>query len=195
MAYEIKPRFIEGGDKWIDSTLYDIDAKFSDDDASVLSKLSPADQQERVNLMLRSLLEDRFHLSVKRSRKKVPCYRLIIAKGGPKILPSTSPGSDGQSNNSQPAALTTAHGWIVNREPMSFWAYQLSMQPDIDRMVVDHTGLTGNYRFRFSWESSTNGAGESIFTALEEQLGLKLIPAHDFADVLIIVHADLPSPN
>jgi bla regulator protein blaR1 len=182
-----------GGPDWLGSDDYEIQAKIEDSLYAAMQKMSPAQQREQVDLMEQSLLADRFKLKVHFETREMPVYALTIAKGGPKLIPA----KDGESSrlsvrqNEMTARAVTLDQWIHS--------------PFLGgRMVVDQTGLTGTYDFTLTWseQSISSGIGEgsgtdapSLFTAVQEQLGLKLIPAKAPVEVIVIDHIDRPSEN
>jgi uncharacterized protein (TIGR03435 family) len=98
-AYDIKDFQLSGGPSWIESDRFDVDAKVDDSTASQIRHLPHAQQEARKDLMLRSLLADRFNLKVTRETKELPAYAIVVAKGRSKLteappppLPGTSPG-------------------------------------------------------------------------------------------------------
>jgi uncharacterized protein (TIGR03435 family) len=189
-AYGFDTPNIIGSPTWADSTKYVVHAKFDESVASKFASLSYQDKMDQILTMLRPVLEERLALKTHAEKREVKVYALMLAKGGPKFNPAPSGVADPQER----AASYNGHQWIVNREPMSFLALQLSRIPDVGRNVIDQTGLKGDYKFKFDWSSKLN-PDISVFTALKEQLGLKLEPTKDFVGVLIIDHIAPPSGN
>jgi uncharacterized protein (TIGR03435 family) len=193
-AYGVRPDQVSGGPKWIDSNHYDIEAKVVPADGATPQ---PITKEER-NLMLRSLLADRFKLVVHTESKEQPIYELVVAKNGPKLLPA-KPDQPSRTQitmgGSGKSSLETAQ--------ISNLIYQLSSQ--LGRPVVDKTGLTGNYDIKLEWArdsavssedgTSTDPSGPSIFTAVQEQLGLKLVSAKGPVEILVIDHAEPSTAN
>ncbi len=204
---------VSGGPGWINSERYDIDAKVKDEQVAALYKLSGSDQALQIQLMVQSLLADRFKLVVNEATVTRPAYALVIAKGGPKLQESI-PGSPSPIElQGNPVDFLTEPGEIrAHGIPISKLAMQLSMErAAVGRPVLDQTGLKGKYDFDLTWTpppgmgpGPSSGAemapppdtsGSSIFTALQEQLGLKLEPAKGPMEVLQIVHIEKPSEN
>lgn len=183
---------IVGGPAWIDSTKYVVDAKFDESVGAKLASLSPKDRMNQILAMLQPILEERFGLKTHRDKREMQLYALLLAKGGPKFGPAPAP--SGVVDQQERRASFNGHQWLVNREPMSFLALQLSRIPDIGRNVIDQTGLKGDYKFTFDWSSKTD-PDVSVFTALKEQLGLKLEPTKGPVEVLVIDHIAPPSEN
>jgi uncharacterized protein (TIGR03435 family) len=191
-AYGLEPANIVGGPAWIDSTKYDVNAKLEDADAARLSLLSPQTRMNQVLVMLRPVVEQRFGLKARFETREMRAYALLLAKGGPKF--SAAPAAPSVVDQHEIKASYNGHRWTVNREPMSFLALQLSRIPEVGRNVVDQTGLKGDYKFTFDEPSKTD-PDLSVFTALEEQLGLKLEPAKAPVQVLVIDQIEWPSEN
>jgi uncharacterized protein (TIGR03435 family) len=199
---------ISGGPAWLGTAHYDVEAKVDDMDLAAFKKLD-LDQRR---LMLQTLLADRFKLKVHKEDKDFPIYALIVAKKGPRLReskpgyvpPSTIKGFGGLVTRSRPGQFTVE--WFT----MAYFARDLSQW--VDRKVVDKTGLTGHYDFNLDWtpdggasptasassaepNSSLDTSGPSIFTALQEQLGLKLKAEKGPVQILVIDHVEPPSAN
>jgi uncharacterized protein (TIGR03435 family) len=183
---------VVGGPAWIDSATYDVNATFGDAVAAKLASLSPKERRDQIWIMLRSVMEQRFGLGARRETREMPVYALVLAKGGAKFGPAAPVSSE--TDPHEVAASWNGHLWTVNRKPMSFWALQLSHLPDVGHSVIDRTGLKGDYKFTFDWPSRAD-PDVSVFTALEEQLGLKLESTKGPVEVLIIDHIERPSEN
>ncbi|MGH9439186.1 MAG: TIGR03435 family protein, partial [Terriglobia bacterium] len=201
IAYNVKSSQLTGGSKWIDSAHYDIEAKPPDSFARSLSKLSRDESQQQLRLMVQSLLADRFKLTLSHTKKELPIYALVVAKHGPKLHPGNSEPS-GTSRMRRGIRIGRG-GLDVKDAPLTMLADALSRT--LGRIVVDKTGLKGNYDFTLKWtpdesqgrmfegppekgNQSMGGppqrmggpapapppetSGPSIFTALQEQLGL-----------------------
>jgi uncharacterized protein (TIGR03435 family) len=190
------PGQIAGWPAWSTSAQYDIEAKMDDDTAAALQKLSEKQQATRRQLMLRSLLADRFNLKVQYEIKTLPIYELVVAKGGSKLKESHA----SETNTNGIGRLT------AQAMPMADLALILTIQ--VNRIVVDKTGLTGQYDFALRWTPDPGGeppdgsgslpegdSGPSIFTALQEQLGLRLESTKAPVQVLVIDHIERPTEN
>jgi uncharacterized protein (TIGR03435 family) len=176
------PDWVKSGSRW------DIDAKVSGEDAAAFSKLAWEDKDR----MLLPLLQDRFRMKAHLEKREIPVYDLILAKGGPKLKEATPDeaakgymrGQDGKIDSvSMPVSAMLA---MLNNEA--------------GRPVVDKTGLSGKYDFVLEYVPVSKAAtdetgGPSIFTAVEEQLGLKLEPAKEPMDVLVIDSIEQPAAN
>lgn len=206
-AYDIKDFQISGGPGWIDSEKYDIDAKMDEATIEAIKKMPREQAVEQRRLMLQSLLADRFKLKVTHSSKELPIYALVVAKNGPKLTQSADspPGATPRNQMRFTPGELTGTG-----VPISLLVNQLARE--VGRQVVDKTGLQGNYDFTLQFTSERrlampggpggpgdapppDSSGPSIFTALQEQLGLKLESQKGPVEMLIIDSVEKPSEN
>ncbi|WP_325381637.1 TIGR03435 family protein [Edaphobacter sp.] len=186
-AYALHKKQIVDGPAWLETERFDIDGQ--------------ADQPGVANLhqvqeMLQKLLATRFGLKLHRDKRDLPIYVIKVAKGGPKLAQSSEnayglPTQSGHGQGSQQQRKFTNN---------SMSDFALGMQAYMDRPVVDETGLPGRYDFTLKWTpdnvpTSEPGAPPGIFTAVQEELGLKLEATKGPADVLVIEHVERPSPN
>jgi uncharacterized protein (TIGR03435 family) len=191
---------------WAKSQTYDIHARFSDADLAIYNKLSFPDQQHMADLMLQSLLAERFNLQLHRGSRQVPAYDLVVIKGGPKIKPTPDDdptlrkGADGKPIHG--VAMFVKGAINIQQDTMGDFATLLTTQPNgPGRPVVDKTALVGLYTFTLHWSAITfiNQAPDtdqsSIFTVLQEDLGLKLQPSTATVPTLIIDRLDHPTAN
>jgi uncharacterized protein (TIGR03435 family) len=212
-AYNVKTNDgIEGEPKWTGSEKFDVNAKISDAEAETLQKLQPSQRIEQYRLMVRSLLAERCGLITSTQTKELPVYALVIAKDGPK-LKVVEPGKE-----HTPFLWGGSKGKLnASSVSMALFADWISGNADLGgRAVIDQTELKGSFDFTLTWtrvESGTNamsGPGTSqtpasvistdqgeppLFTALQEQLGLKLESRKGPVEVLAIDHVERPSPN
>jgi bla regulator protein blaR1 len=188
-AYDVRDFQIFGGPSWLNTDRFDVVARSQERDRAA----SPADEMKATRLKLRLLLETRFGLSVHHETRKLQQYTLVPQKGGVKLKidPDTSASRTGIQSNC--GHLTATRATTANL------AYTLSRR--LRRPVVDLTGLTGVYTFQLDWSSDVAPCteapsdGPSIFTALEEQLGLKLESIKAASDVIVIDGAHKPSED
>lgn len=192
-AYNLKSSDqLSGLPEWADSEPFDIEAKMDDADIAAFHKLSLEQQWDQAALMLQSLLADRFKLQIRHSIKELPVYELVVAKGGPKLKESRGAVSlDGMVT--RPGQIYIPCGPIGRR-----FIYGLS--DEVGRIVIDKTGLTGYYDITLKWtpdrsQTSDPNAPPDLFTALEEQLGLKLVSIKAPVDVIVVDHVERPSEN
>ena len=193
MAYGMDRQQIVGGPAWVATDEYDIDAVASDPDQM-------AHHREE---MLQKLLADRFKLTTHREQRELPMYVLVVAKGGPKL--KTADPSEAQGSFCERLGQCT-----FKRDALPHFARWLSFAV-LNKPVEDKTGLTGAFDFTLKWtpdESQFGGMGfhvpppadgasalPELFTAIQDQLGLKLEPQKVSAEVLVIDHVERPSEN
>jgi uncharacterized protein (TIGR03435 family) len=216
VAYGVRNFQILGGPGWLGTMQYDIAAKAAPSSAKETGAGKNVDQLtdderkasgERLRALLRSLLADRFQLKVHRETKELPLYYLTTARGGPKLK-----SNNGASDISGGLRLGT--GFLAgSQERVEFLAQTLSQI--VGRPVLDRSGLMGKYDFELRWtpeQGSANGPlGDAlppasdpmpddpnlptIFTAVKEQLGLKLDSGKGPAEVIVIDHIEKASEN
>jgi uncharacterized protein (TIGR03435 family) len=140
--------------------------------------------------MFQTLLEERFQLKFHHEMRETNVYGMVVAKSGPKLRESAEKSSR-VAMDSKNITFTGA--------PISMLTQQLSVAPGMDRPVLDKTGLSGNYDFQLAYKLGPEGlmgsGGESIFTAIEEQLGLKLERQKAVIEVLVVDSVQKPSEN
>jgi len=201
-AYGIPQRFLLiGGPDWIDSDRYDIAAR---------AEGNPS--RDEMMSMLQLLLEDRLKLKVHRETRDIPIYDLKVVKGGPKLTVYKEGScfkADPDDNPPPPLAPGQQRQFSCGSSNISRGVWTVAMV-DIERIagnisnivrrkVVNKTGLTGLYNLRMELPpdplNAVDATGPSIFTLLEEQLGLKLESSTGPADVLVIDHIERPTEN
>jgi uncharacterized protein (TIGR03435 family) len=186
-AYKIKSSQLGGAT--LDRTFYDVEAKAGEDKTPT---------EDEFMLMLQSLLADRFKLQVHREVRDTPVYALVVGKAGPKFNESV-PGTS-------TAPQTTVDGpnieWSMPVTTMAQLADRIRQNAGLDRPVLDKTGLTGTYSLRLKYmpRERQNGpdselVGIRIFTAVQEQLGLKLESQVVPVEMLIVDHVEKPTAN
>jgi uncharacterized protein (TIGR03435 family) len=185
-GYQLRMFQITGGPSWIRESRYDVTAK-----AAASSGPSAG-----VREMVQALLNDRFQLQIHRETRNVPIYSLTVAKNGLKT-------NGLRVTNSPARGINAAQGSMLGEAaPMTALAMKLSNL--LGRPVINNTGLEGNYDFKLQWTPdrslADSGAvddslGPSLFTALQEQLGLRLDSARGPAEVLVVDRAEKPSEN
>jgi bla regulator protein blaR1 len=202
-AYGVQPNQISGPSDLLSAT-YDVAAKF---DPSSGAKVDPRDHMSLWQLALRAALAERTKLVLHHESKVLPVYDLVIAENGPKLQPSTSNGPIFGMSLKQMSAGKSQVVDGAQAVPISDLAQQLSHTLGIT--VFDKTGLKGNYDFNLKWTESSNqpsdtmeaAAGNwtppdpSLFTAIEQQLGLKLVPQTQPMDILVIDHIEEPTAD
>ena len=190
------------GPDWINSKRYVIEAKPPDSIRDAMQTMTSAERTNETALMQQSLLADRFRLKAHFETREMPVYELVPAKGGSKLTENSDPTKRRLAVN--PSSIR------ASAMPIHGLADTLECAADIGgREVIDKTGLTATYDFSLKWTplqtTPTPGGngpapppdveGASLFTALEEQLGLKLVPTKAQGHVLVIDHIEQPSEN
>jgi uncharacterized protein (TIGR03435 family) len=195
-AFDLRDNQISSGPKWLDSESYDIEAKSGD--RVVVPSGSAGGALLRI--MLRSLLVERFGLVFHREAKEEPVYLLVVAKGGSKLKPT-------EAREGAPQGLRLGKGRLTGlAASIPMLASNLSQQ--LGRPVIDKTGLQGVYDFVLDYAPDPGAPAStsdephvtdlslpSIFTTLQETLGLKLESAKATVEILVIDHAERPSEN
>lgn len=199
VAYNINSFNILGGPDWTDSAGFDIEAK-----TPVIPGRSRRDEADQMDLMLQSVLEDRFKLKAHRETRELPVYILTIAKSGLKMKPAPcdSVGDPACQASLREAMKTWPQPVNGSWETMDRFLVGLATMTNGRRAIIDKTGLTGVWDMHMhgDFRPPNPGAeptepGESIFTALERQLGLHLDSGKAPVEVLVIDHAEKPSEN
>jgi uncharacterized protein (TIGR03435 family) len=207
---------IVGASGWMTTEKFDIDARLEDAEAELM-KTMPMDKRiDQVRLMGQSLLEERFGLKLSESTRESAFFELVAAKGGAKLKPSEMAPADPNGVNvphpvAGPRMARRGPGRLeATGEGLPMLTDALSRMPElgaqggftVGELVVDKTGLTGMYDWTLNWSPDTgsgtppeNPEAPSLFTALEEQLGLKLMKAKAAVEVLVIDHVERPSEN
>jgi uncharacterized protein (TIGR03435 family) len=179
-AFGVDDKQISGENlEWIDSDLFDVEAKPEGD--VILS-------YEQMKPLLQNLLAQRFKLVFHREQKDLRGYALMVAKNGPKL---------------QVSKETSLTGGYIFRDGLrspciSMPIFASMLGHSVGQPVVDKTGITGNYDIKLSFapNNSMDSPLPSIFTALQEQLGLKLEPQKVPVEMLVIDHLEkAPSEN
>jgi uncharacterized protein (TIGR03435 family) len=207
-AYGLAASEVVGGPSWREGIRFDVIGKFEDD--------ASADEQLQ---MLRQLLVDRFKLQVHRTQKELHVYTLerVHDDGrlGPQLLTATRDCTKEDELDPKAAMKLFADGLSPDCGKFFSWPQRvagtatdvsllvrvLGARAGLDGPIVDKTGLSGTFDWDLTWTpsgpSTTNADpfGVSIFTALEEQLGLRLRPSKNVVDVVVIDHAELPTPD
>jgi uncharacterized protein (TIGR03435 family) len=193
-----------GGPDWVSTDKYDLTAKADEATIQAWDKLPPGEQKEELRHMMQILLADRFKLTMRHETREMPVWALEVAKGGPKLTPAPGPppvlndGSDPSKPYESPWKMDL--GLLSGRaRTMDELAQVLWGKREIQsRKILDRTGLTVRYNFTLKWapeDDPGDGSGPSLFTAIQEQLGLKLESTKAPLDVLVIDHIDRPSEN
>ena len=196
-AYDLSPSLISGGPAWLDSQRYDIAAAISGDTRPPTSQLL---------VMFQALLEDHLKLAVHREQKEESVYNLVLGGGDFKLKENTGHTEQGallfKFRQSDPRTM------VLPARNASMTGFASLLQRSVlDRPVFDRTGLSGRYDFDLEWRidgtkfdrrpapaNAETGDRPDLFTAIQ-QLGLKLEPANQATDVLVIDHVERPGAN
>jgi uncharacterized protein (TIGR03435 family) len=196
-AYSLSPETISGGPSWIESDHFDITA------------ITPGEVQpnhDEQMSMLRNLLGDRFRLTFHREPRQFSLYELQIAnpKSASKLKPSTALAGD------PPALISTVYPQriVMPARNVTMADFVSVLQRAVlDRPVVDKTGLTGRYDFDLEWApddsqfggdvkpASADAPSPPFFTAVQQELGLRLVAAKGPVEALVVDHAEHPTAN
>ena len=196
-AYNIHPSQIIGGPEWLKTAKYDVFA-----DPEVETRPS----SDEFKAMLGLLLEDRFHLVLRREKRELPVYALVKTSKQPKMIPEDIDPSNGLTTGGLvgPGQIAVRNGTVTN-----FVSYLQRYAPaEINRPVIDQTGISGRWHFELNYLpiSAEAGAATSgmpseestrpgIFRAIQEQLGLKLKPTVASIDVFVVDSVTPPTQN
>ena len=217
-AYGVQANQIEGAPDWIKSDRYDIEAKV---DKSEVNQLSLDRRRTESQRMLQTLLADRVKLTLHRETKELPTYALVIAEGGAKLRLAKSgdeiQGPDGRPIGTHRMFMRDGGGGpnlSLAAQGISLVDLAQLLSRQLGTPVVDKTGMTGSFDFSLHWTPDENrpfqgvdgdsmpggppapgAAGPSFFSAIQEQLGLKLEPQTGPTEVLVIDHVEMPSEN
>lgn len=219
-AYDIRFYQISAAPDWITSEMYDVEAKMDPDTADALKAMNPEQRKLAQQQMLQAVLTERLALKFHNETKEQTVYFLTVAKSGSKLPPSKPTaennqliGPDGSGVSGYVAvgrpAVTGDRKYIAYAVSMSYFVRLLSTE--LRRPVLDKTGLTGTYDFSFEYlsdvahsptpdsESATpiaaDPGGASIFTAIQQQLGLKLQSGKGPIEMFVIDHVERPAAN
>jgi len=179
-AYGLRDFQVAGGPDWV--------ADGTGERFDIQARTSAAASGEEMKLMAQTLLADRFRLKAHRETKPIPVYALTVAKSGPR-LHAPRP-EEHRSIESYPGNIEATNA------PMNLFIDELSGK--VDRPVIDRTGLKGSFDFTLRWSAEIPGGDPglgSIFTAVQDQLGLKLEAEKRPFEVLIIDSVERPSAN
>ena len=196
---------VVGAPDWVASTLYDIQARSDADTDARLAKLTDNEVRLEKRHAIRALLTDRMGLKTHLETRPSAIYNLVLDKGGVKmtLVPPPPPPADGEPFPPPPPSNVAAHGsrhgleFVGTDSPMRAICGALSSM--VEAPVVDKTGLLGTYNYTLQfgrpWSQSDPDGWPSIFTAVQEQLGLKLESVHESVPNLVVDHITKPTEN
>jgi uncharacterized protein (TIGR03435 family) len=181
-AFAIKDFQILGGPAWLGNNNYDFTARTA----------APIELNDQViQPYLQSLLADRFQFKYHRETKESPVYFLVAAKTGPKLTKHTGPSGMGMDTNGGKDKESMSATKLTMADLASFLAREM------DRPVIDHTGIEGEFDLKLEWspDQISASSGPSIFTALQDQLGLRLESGKGPVEMIVIDSIEKPSEN
>ena len=208
LVYRVQDDQIVGGPDWLNTDKYDVEAKLNSAEVDRRQGLSNDQQVEEMRAMVQMLLENRFKLAVHHETRRVPVYALVLVQSSHQQLASAKPGDtyvDGPKDRATgrplgPGSLLfpeiNSNKLVAQAIPIGLLVHWLASE-QLDRVVVDKTGLTGIYDITLQLPAkSTNTWSEPVLTeALEPQLGLKLEPQESPVEVLVVDSAERPAPT
>jgi len=211
-AYHVRGFQIYGGPSWVSSETFDIEAKEPEALGEEIRKLPPDERFKKNASLLQSMLVDRFKMRMTRETRELPIYALVVAKNGPK-LEKAKPGVGIEWNTRE---LHIERGRITARG-VELVTLARALSQELGRTVIDRTGLKGAYEVTLEWAPDPtqslmgmgpgggpppdnappppDPSGPSIFTAIQEQLGLKLESTKGPVEILVIDQIEKPSEN
>jgi uncharacterized protein (TIGR03435 family) len=208
-AYDLKTEDqISGLTGAVDSARFDVQAKVDDEAVEALKKLPKEESAAERRTMMQAMLADRFKLKAHHEVKELGMYDLVIAKGGFKLKDadpndSYANGIKGMDGKAHAGMMMMNNGKLTAQAvPIANVANFLAQT--LHKQVMDKTGLTGKYDITLQWRSDEGpesheaagaDAAPSIFTALQEQLGLRLEPVKGPVDTIVVDHVEMPSEN
>jgi uncharacterized protein (TIGR03435 family) len=197
-AWQIRNFELSGGPSWLTADRFDVEAKAAE------TKLS----NNQVAALLQALLADRFSLKVHRETREMPVYRLVTAKSGPALTPARE--GNCTSADTPPAQIDLARfrpcgGFNIARDRLTGTATTERLAATLGRIlgrnVLDQTGTTGTYDILLRWTPDdpqtprADDSAPSLFTAIQEQLGLRLEADRGPVEILVIDRVERPSGN
>jgi len=191
LAFDVQESQIAGGPVWLDKEKWDIEAKTGDES----DRYSP----EETRGMLQNLLADRFSLKIHRETRQLPVYILNIARGGPKF----------KALDHDRGMNIQITGNSIRLESGEIPRLAQLLSTAAGRPVIDRTGLSQRYDLSVIWDDApvreggvpgldtprAPGDNGSVFTAVQNQLGLRLDPQRAPVEVIVVDRIDRPSPN
>jgi uncharacterized protein (TIGR03435 family) len=204
IAYGFDAPVVDAPD-WVANTFYDIQARSDEAADARLAKLTSNEVRLEKRNAIRVLLAQRFGLKTHLETRNSSIYSLVVDKGGVKMqaVPPPAPPADGEAPPPPPPSDVEAHGSQHGLEfdgsNASMRAISGALSAMVEAPVIDKTGLTGTYNYTLQfgrdWSERDPDSWPSIFTAVQEQLGLKLEAAHESVPNLVVDHITKPTEN
>ena len=204
-AYGLGHHQLEGGPAWMDTDRFDVIAKAETDIPRPVAGGPPGP----FHFMLRALLAERFKLAVHQEKRDLPIYELHLARADGALgkglrrsdfdcttVEKTPDGRRRDRNDGRPTCGMSMRGPQIAAHAIPLSHLVSVIAGNVHRPVVDRTNLRGLFDIDLAWASNpTDTSKPSIFTALQEQLGLKLVSARGPVEVLVVDHAERPTPD
>jgi uncharacterized protein (TIGR03435 family) len=199
LGWKVQSFAISGAPSWVGSEGYDVSAK----------EPSANGTDDEFLLMLQNLLRDRFSLRLHKETREMPVYVLVPAKDGLKLRGLNSEPcvtfalkAGSQDQRARPQAgcggMNVGPGFIADERVSMAW-FAAVLEGVLGRPLIDRTGFTGSFKVRLEFAPVSNtdpdNTKPSIFTALQEQLGLRLDARNGPAEIIVVDHAERPSEN
>lgn len=223
-AYRVRDFQIIGGPNWIRTDRWNIEAKAEEGSIPPPVTPPDPTTISPISLMLQSLIEDRFQLKMHRETRELPVYELVVAKGGPKLKLSEDqspirppergapPPPIPQRGGPMPRGSTRMGRGNLESSGVPLATFVTALSQQLGRPVIDKTALQGLYDIKLEWTPELgqgpispggpeppppppDAAGPSIFTAVEEQLGLRLESTKGPVEVLVVDSVEKPAEN
>jgi uncharacterized protein (TIGR03435 family) len=187
-GYHVQKNQIANAPEWVKTERWDVDG---------LADVDGEPNVAQLQALARKVLAERFGLKLHREQREMPVFALRAAKGGPKLMVNTSD-PNGQPNEHRKAAGAGWHMYAFTNTSMP--VFVLDILGSVDRPILDQTGLKGRYDFQLKWltdesHSMDPDAPPGLFTAIQEQLGLKLEAVKAPVDVMVIDKVERPGAN
>jgi len=221
-AFGLQEFQLSGASGWVESERFDIEARMDAETTDAYQKLNSDEQKNARQQMLQAVLAERFQLTIHRESKVFPVYSLVVAKNGPK-LHDAKPGDtysngirypDGGGGAGAVMIRSSSTSHTLTAQAVQISSLVNALRADsLERPVLDKTGLTGKYDFTLTWAPENvsvagvpgaaatspvipgDPAGPTLFTALEEQLGLKMESGKAPIELVVIDRVERPSGN
>ncbi|MDR3791954.1 MAG: TIGR03435 family protein [Terracidiphilus sp.] len=176
--------------KWAGNDRYNVSAKVDEETSAIWKRLNREDKKKLIQMLEQNLLAERCQFKAHKEIRQLSAYELVVAKGGAKLKDATA---DEKGMFSISPGKIDAHG-------MEMAQFVDNLTSNLDKTVVDKTGLGGKrFTFTLTWtpdeRQGTADAGPSIYTALEEQLGLKLVASKAPVEIVVVDRMERPSEN
>jgi uncharacterized protein (TIGR03435 family) len=190
LGWDVRSYQISDGPKWLDSDRYDIEVK----PEVPFDVPGPGNEGDRrLRLMVQSMLADRFKLKLHQGTKEMTVYFLVIGRNGPRLKQTGEPADQGPHIQDGKGQL------IATKVDMPL--FSRAMAGELGVTVIDRTNLSGAYDLKLEWNpdedvaAALSSSGPSIFTAMQEQLGLRLESGKAPVDVVVVDYAEKASAN